>query len=47
VIDEEYMTDEYNLIFVDCEGHGPAPTLNNEGLFEFGAFAKILEMIKK
>ena len=26
-----------NLIFVDCEGHGPAPTLNDEGLFEFGA----------
>jgi len=22
---------------VDCEGHGPAPTLNDEGLFEFGA----------
>jgi hypothetical protein len=26
-----------NLIFVDCEGHGPAPTLNDEDLFEFGA----------
>lgn len=25
------------LIFVDCEGHGPAPTLNNATLFEFGA----------
>ena len=25
------------LIFVDCEGHGPAPTLNDEKLFEFGA----------
>ena len=28
---------EPNLIFVDCEGHGPAPTLNDETLFEFGA----------
>ena len=28
---------ESNLIFVDCEGHGPAPTLNNDALFEFGA----------
>ena len=27
----------HNLIFVDCEGHGPAPTLNDETLFEFGA----------
>lgn len=26
-----------NLIFVDCEGHGPAPTLNDDKLFEFGA----------
>jgi hypothetical protein len=26
-----------NLIFVDCEGHGPAPTLNNVDEFEFGA----------
>jgi len=26
-----------NLIFVDCEGHGPAPKLNDENLFEFGA----------
>ena len=25
-----------NLIFVDCEGHGPAPTLNDDLLFEFG-----------
>ena len=25
------------LIFVDCEGHGPAPGLNNESKFEFGA----------
>ena len=25
------------LIFVDCEGHGPAPTLNDAGKFEFGA----------
>jgi hypothetical protein len=25
------------LIFVDCEGHGRAPGLNNEKLFEFGA----------
>lgn len=31
------MMDEYNLIFVDCEGHGPAPTLNDEEKFEFGA----------
>jgi len=28
-----------NLIFVDCEGHGPAPTLNDGALFEFGAVA--------
>lgn len=28
---------ESHLIFVDCEGHGPAPTLNDETLFEFGA----------
>jgi len=28
-----------NLIFVDCEGHGPAPTLNDVNLFEFGAVA--------
>ena len=28
---------ESNLIFVDCEGHGPAPTFNDETLFEFGA----------
>ena len=27
----------HNLIFVDCEGYGPAPTLNDETLFEFGA----------
>ena len=26
-----------NFIFVDCEGHGPAPTLNDADLFEFGA----------
>lgn len=26
-----------NLIFVDCEGHGPAPTLNDPDKFEFGA----------
>lgn len=26
-----------NLIFVDCEGHGSAPTLNDAELFEFGA----------
>ena len=25
------------LIFVDCEGHGAAPILNNSNLFEFGA----------
>lgn len=25
------------LIFVDCEGHGPAPTLNSAAKFEFGA----------
>lgn len=25
------------LIFVDCEGHGPAPGLNDDTLFEFGA----------
>ena len=28
-----------NLIFVDCEGHGPAPTLNDAIGFEFGAVA--------
>src|SRR3989338_8515595 len=28
-----------NLIFVDCEGHGPAPTLNDPAAFEFGAVA--------
>ena len=28
-----------NLIFVDCEGHGPAPTLNDPVGFEFGAVA--------
>src|SRR3990167_2851151 len=28
-----------NLIFVDCEGHGPAPTLNDAVAFEFGAVA--------
>ena len=27
----------YTLIFVDCEGHGPAPTLNDKDGFEFGA----------
>lgn len=26
-----------NLVFVDCEGHGPAPTLNDAVDFEFGA----------
>src|SRR5579859_3559112 len=25
------------LIFVDCEGHGPAPRLNDPDKFEFGA----------
>lgn len=25
------------LIFVDCEGHGPAPALNDDRQFEFGA----------
>ncbi len=25
------------LIFVDCEGKGPAPGLNNDEMFEFGA----------
>lgn len=28
-----------NLIFVDCEGHGPAPALNDSAGFEFGAVA--------
>lgn len=32
--DNSYL---HNLIFVDVEGHGPAPTLNNKELFEFGA----------
>lgn len=26
-----------HLILVDCEGHGPAPTLNDAVAFEFGA----------
>jgi len=26
-----------NLIFVDCERHGPAPALNDSATFEFGA----------
>ena len=26
-----------SLIFVDCEGHGPAPMFNDETKFEFGA----------
>ena len=26
-----------SLIFVDCEGHGPAPTMNDAEKFEFGA----------
>lgn len=26
-----------SLIFVDCEGHGSAPTLNDDNAFEFGA----------
>jgi hypothetical protein len=25
------------LVFVDCEGHGPAPGLNDAAAFEFGA----------
>jgi len=28
---------KYSLIFIDCEGHGPAPSFNNEEKFEFGA----------
>lgn len=28
-----------NLVFVDCEGHGPAPNLNDAQGFEFGAVA--------
>ncbi len=31
------VSDDYNLIFVDCEGHGPAPMLNDADKFEFGA----------
>lgn len=31
------IMDECNLIFVDCEGYGPAPTLNDDSKFEFGA----------
>ena len=31
------IRDNQTLIFVDCEGHGPAPTLNDSTLFEFGA----------
>lgn len=29
--------DNYNLIFVDCEDHCPAPTLNDDNKFEFEA----------
>lgn len=31
------MNNKRRLIFVDCEGHGPAPGFNDESLFEFGA----------
>lgn len=31
------MPHKGRLIIVDCEGHGPAPGLNNPDLFEFGA----------
>ncbi|MDP3917550.1 MAG: exonuclease [Candidatus Woesebacteria bacterium] len=31
------MLELNNLIFVDCEGHGPAPTFNDDLSFEFGA----------
>lgn len=31
------MQIKHALIFVDCEGHGMAPTLHNEKDFEFGA----------
>ncbi len=31
------ITEPNNLIFVDCEGNGPAPTLNDDSLFEFAA----------
>src|SRR3990167_7494796 len=31
------MKPDYHLILVDCEGHGPAPTLNIVAGFEFGA----------
>lgn len=31
------MLETNSLIFVDCEGHGPAPTFNDDKLFEFGA----------
>jgi hypothetical protein len=33
----ETVMNDYNLIFVDCEGHGPTPTLNDDLHFEFGA----------
>lgn len=39
-----------NLIFVDCEGHGPVPTLNDSVSFEFGAVAYpkiVTERLKK
>ena len=31
------ISESNNLIFVDCEGHGSAPTLNDDSLFEFAA----------
>ncbi|MEK7536649.1 MAG: exonuclease [Patescibacteria group bacterium] len=31
------MSEFNNLIFVDCEGYWPAPTFNDDLLFEFGA----------
>ena len=31
------VPDNSRLVFVDCEGHGPAPCLNDTERFEFGA----------
>ncbi len=32
----ETLKMKYSLIFVDCEGHGVAPSMNDEEKFEFG-----------
>lgn len=32
-----HVENKKNLVFVDCEGHGVAPTFNDDDGFEFGA----------